>query len=84
VFGNVVWLVMREVVLLVVAGIAVAVPLALALSRFIGSALYGITPTDPISIATAALLLAGIALLAGFVPARRAASADPLSILRYE
>ena len=84
VFGNVVWLVMREVVLLVAAGIAVAVPLALALSRFIGSELYGIEPTDPISIATAALLLAGIAMLAGFVPARRAASTDPLHVLRYE
>jgi predicted permease len=84
VFGNVVWLVMREVVLLVAAGIAVAVPLALALSRFIGSALYGIAPTDPAAIATAALLLAGVAMLAGFVPARRAASADPLDVLRYE
>jgi predicted permease len=83
-FGNVVWLVMREVVLLVAVGIAVAVPLALALARFIGSELYGIKPTDPISIAAAALLLAGIAMLAGFVPARRAASADPLDILRYE
>jgi predicted permease len=83
-FGNVVWLVMREVVLVVAAGIAVAVPLSLTLSRFIGSALYGIAPTDPISIATAALLLAGIAMLAGFVPARRAATADPLDVLRYE
>ena len=78
------WLVMREVVLLIVVGITVAVPLALALSRFIGGELYGIKATDPISIATAALLLAGIAMLAGFVPARRAASADPLRVLRYE
>jgi ABC-type antimicrobial peptide transport system permease subunit len=75
---------MREVVLLVVSGIAVAVPLALALSRFIGSQLYGIKPTDPTSIATAALLLAAIAMLAGFVPARRAASADPVEVLRHE
>ena len=83
-FGNVVWLVMREVVMLVVAGIAIALPLALVLARFIGSELYSIKPTDPVSIATAALLLSGIALLAGFVPARRAASADPLRVLRYE
>ena len=83
-FGNVVWLVMREVVVLVAAGIAVGLPLALALSRFIGSQLYGIEPTDPISIAIAALLLAGIAMLAGFIPARRAAAADPLDVLRYE
>ena len=83
-FGNVVWLVMREVVELVAAGIAVAIPLALALSRFIGSQLYGVEATDPLSIATAALLLTGIAMLAGFIPARRAASADPLDVLRYE
>ncbi|HEY3937536.1 MAG TPA: hypothetical protein VGL97_08910 [Bryobacteraceae bacterium] len=75
---------MREVVLLVAAGIAVAVPLALALSRFIATELYGIRPADPIAIASAALLLAGIAMLAGFVPARRAASLDPLQVLRYE
>jgi ABC-type antimicrobial peptide transport system permease subunit len=83
-FGNVVWLVMREVVLLVAAGIAVALPLAFSLARLIRSELYGIGPTDPISIAGATLLLSGIAMLAGFVPARRAASADPLSVLRYE
>jgi len=83
-FGNVVWLVMREVVFLVVAGIAVAVPLAVALSRLVGSELYGVQPADPTSIAIAALLLAGIAMLAGFVPARRAACSDPLQVLRYE
>jgi predicted permease len=83
-FGNVVWLVMREVVLLVAAGIAVGVPLALGLARFIQSEVYGISPTDPISIAAASGLLSGIAMLAAFVPARRAALADPLQVLRYE
>lgn len=83
-FGNVIWLVMREVVLLIAAGIAIAVPLALGLGRLIGSELYGIQPTDPLSISAAALLLSAIALLAGFVPARRAACADPLIVLRYE
>jgi putative ABC transport system permease protein len=83
-FGNVVWLVMREVVLLVITGIAIGVPLALGLARFIQSEVYGISPTDPRSIAAAAGLLSGIALLAAFVPARRAALADPLQVLRYE
>ena len=83
-FGNVVWLVMREVVVLVVAGVAVAVPLALGLARLIRSELYGIQPADPLSIGAAVSLLSAIALLAAFVPARRAASADPLSVLRYE
>jgi ABC-type lipoprotein release transport system permease subunit len=54
------------------------------LARLIRSELYGIQPTDPLSITTTALLLSAIALLAGFVPARRAASADPLHVLRYE
>jgi predicted permease len=82
--GKVVWLVMREVVQMVGAGIAVAVPLALGLGRFIQSELYGIRTTDPISIVAAAALLSGIAVLAGFVPARRAALSDPLQVLRYE
>ena len=83
-FGNVVWLVMREVILLVVMGIAVAVPLALALGRFVEAQLYGVNPADPASMVAAAALLSGIALLAGFLPARRAAAADPLQVLRYE
>lgn len=83
-FGNVVWLVMREVIVLVAVGIAVAVPLALGLARSIQSELYGISSSDPKSIGAATILLAGIAMLAGFLPARRAASADPLKVLRYE
>lgn len=83
-FGNVVWLVMREVIVMILVGIAVAVPLALGLGGLVRSELYKIQPTDPISIIAAALLLSGIAMLAGFVPARRAASADPLHVLRYE
>ncbi len=84
VFGNVVWLVMREVVLLVLIGIAVALPLAVGFARLVRSELYGVQPTDPISIASAVLMLFAIATLAGYVPARRAASSDPLSVLRYE
>lgn len=81
---NVVWLVMREAVLLVLAGIAVAVPLALELARFVQSELYGINSTDPLTIAAAAILLSGISIVAGFVPACRAASADPVKVLRYD
>jgi predicted permease len=83
-FGNVIWLVMREVLLLVVTGIAIAVPLALALARFVQSELFGIQATDPITILFAVLLLSAVAMIAGFVPARRAASSDPLPVLRYE
>jgi len=82
--GNVIWLVMREVVQMVLAGVAVSIPLALVLRRLIQSQLYGVRTTDPTSIVTAAILLSGIALVAGFVPARRAASSDPVQVLRYE
>jgi len=82
--GNVIWLVMREVLLLVAAGITVAIPVALALAHFVQAELYGIQPTDPLSIVFATLLLAAVALLAGYIPARRAASYDPIRVLRYE
>ena len=82
--GSVIWLVLREAALLIVAGIAVALPLAFVLGRFVRSELFGVQPADPAAILTAALLLSAISLLAGFVPARRAASADPLEVLRDE
>jgi len=82
--GNVIWLVMRDVLLLVGVGIAVAIPLALALAHLVQAELYGLQPTDPFSIACATLLLAAVALLAGFIPARRAAAHDPIRVLRYE
>ena len=82
--GRVIWLVMREALVLILGGIALAIPLTLALSRFVKSELYGIQPTDPISIGAAALLLSAVSLVAGFVPARRAASTDLLEVLRDE
>jgi len=82
--GNVVWLVMREVLQLVAAGVLVGVPSALALSRLVQAQLYGVQPNDPLSIALSTVLLAGVALLAGYVPARRAAGYDPVRVLRYE
>ncbi|HEX4810352.1 MAG TPA: FtsX-like permease family protein [Bryobacteraceae bacterium] len=82
--GSVVWLLMREVVLIVAIGIAVALPLAFGLGRLVRSELFGIQPADPASLVLPVLLLTAIALLAGFIPARRAASSDPLHVLRYE
>lgn len=82
--GKVIRLVMREAVVLILAGTALAIPPAVALGRFLRSELYGIQPTDPVSIGVAALLLSGISLVAAYVPARRAASADPLRVLREE
>jgi predicted permease len=77
-------LVMREVALLTAIGVALAIPASLALSRYVRAQLYGILPNDPFSIALAALVLVGVALLAGYIPAERATRVDPIRALRYE
>jgi predicted permease len=80
--GNVVWLVMREVMVLVFAGVAVGLPAAYGLTRLIQAQLYGVEPNDPASMAAATLLLTVVALMAGYIPARRAAGFDPAGVLR--
>jgi ABC-type antimicrobial peptide transport system permease subunit len=82
--GNLLTLVMREVAVLTLVGVAIAIPAALALTRLVRSELYGIVPNDPLSIVLAALLLISVALLAGYIPANRATRVDPLRALRYE
>jgi predicted permease len=82
--GNVVWLVMREVLLVVGGGIAIALPLVLGLTRLVEAQLFSVRPNDPVSIATATLVLAIVAVLAGYIPAQRAAGYEPSSVLRYE
>jgi predicted permease len=82
--ANVLWLVMREVLVLVGVGIAAGAPAAIALASVVRAQLYGVEPADPLSLTLGILLLAGVSLLAGFVPARRAANYDPVRVLRYE
>jgi len=82
--GNVVWLVMREALLMIAFGIALGLPAAYALTKLVQSQLYGIDPGDPRSIVVATLLLVAVTAAAGYIPARRAAFFDPLRILRYE
>ena len=82
--GNVVWLVMREVVAMVGIGFAVGLPAALLSSKLVASLLYGIQPNDLVSIVFAIAVLTVIALLAGYIPAARASRIDPLRALRYE
>jgi putative ABC transport system permease protein len=57
---------------------------ALGLTRILSGLLYGITPTDPLTLACVSAILAGIALLVSYIPARRAARIDPIVALRYE
>jgi predicted permease len=82
--GDVVALVLRKALLLVALGLAIGVPVALLGGRLMASQLYGVRPYDPISLAAAVLLLSAFAALAGFIPARRAASIEPMNALRTE
>jgi len=82
--GNVIWLVMREVLLLVGAGVLVGLPAALAVTRLLGSQLYGIQPNDVLTIAAATFGIVAIAALSGYLPARRATRVDPVIAIRCE
>jgi predicted permease len=82
--GDVVWLVMREVLVLVAIGVGIALPVAWGLTSLVKTQLYGITPNDPLSIALATAGIALVALAAGYVPARRATLVDPIRALRFE
>jgi predicted permease len=81
---DVLGLVLRRAMLLVLAGIAAGLAGALALTRVLGSLLYGVSAADPTTYGAIALLLAAAALLACYVPARRATKVDPMEALRYE
>jgi ABC-type antimicrobial peptide transport system permease subunit len=80
----VLWLVLREVLILLGVGLMTGVPAAYLLSRYVSSQLFGVTPEDVWTGAAAIGVLGLVALLSGLVPARRASTIDPITALRYE
>ena len=82
--SRIVWMVLRDVLMLVGIGIAIGVPLALAGSGYVRSLLYGIEPADPIAMALGIVALLTCGLAAGLIPARRAARIDPMVAVRHE
>jgi predicted permease len=81
---NVVMLVVREMALTAIIGVAVALPAAFGLSRLVVSQLYGVQPGDPLTLLACILICATMVVLAAAIPARRAASVDPMKALRSE
>jgi predicted permease len=82
--GDVARLVLRDTMALVSVGVILGLAGALAAGRVVSSLLYGLASTDPIAISTATLILAAVAFIAGYLPARRATKVDPMVALRYE
>ena len=81
---SVMWMVVREIFVLVVAGAALGTVASLAAARYISHQLFGVSPGDPIATAAAVLLLLGVTFAAGYLPARRASRINPIVALRYE
>ncbi len=82
--GDVIWMIMKEVLILIAIGVGVALPLAWGLTGLVKAQLYGIAPFDPLSMGLATLGISAVALTAGYVPARRATTVDPMRALRWD
>jgi putative ABC transport system permease protein len=81
---DVLLMILRQGLSLAVLGLVLAAPVLLALSHVVRAFLYGVSPLDPLSLGAAALVLLVVAVLAAYLPARRAMSTDPMAALRYE
>jgi putative ABC transport system permease protein len=81
---DVLWMVVQHGLRLALIGAGIGIGGALVLTRFLAGLLYGIKPTDPLTFITVSLILIAVALVACYIPARRAAKVDPMVALRYE
>jgi predicted permease len=82
--SNIAWMILRETLYLVLGGLVIGIPAALFGARLIATQLFDMSPMDPLTLAAAAIVLTLVALLAGYLPARRASRVNPLNALRYE
>jgi predicted permease len=78
------WMILRETIRLVAVGVAIGIPLSLASAPLISSWLFGVKPADPVTILISSAVMLMVALLASYLPARRATKVDPMVALRYE
>ena len=81
-YSQVLWMVLRQALVLAVVGVLVGIPLSLWANQYVASMLYGLTARDPLTLSLTAALLIGVASAAGYLPARRAALVDPARALR--
>jgi predicted permease len=82
--SRVLWMVLRESLVLLGIGVALGIPLTLATTRLVQAQLFGLHASDPTTLMAAVLVIAGVTMLAAYLPARRAAKVDPMVALRYE
>jgi ABC-type antimicrobial peptide transport system permease subunit len=82
--SNVLWLILREILVLIAVGTVIGVPLALEGNQLVSKLLYGLSPADPTSLFAAIAMLAAVALVAGYLPARKASLVEPTVALRCD
>jgi len=82
--SGIMWMVLRETLVLVLVGIVIGIPVALGAAQLISTQLYGLSGADPLTLTGAVALLTAVAAVSGYLPARRASQVDPMVALRYE
>jgi len=82
--SNMLWMVLREILILVSTGVVIGLPVTLAGDRLVSHMLFGLRSTDPVTLVGATVILLIVAAIAGYLPARRASLVDPMMALRYE